>query len=119
MDEIIRRAELLGELIRRNERFVELRAAETQADADKEAKEVLQELNKHLLEISRKEQGKEPIEVEDKHRAQGLREAVASNPTLKRLSKAQADFAELMTQVNNAIRSKMLPDRGETPAEES
>ena len=118
MDEIIRRAELLGELIRRNARFVELRAAETEADGNTEAMEFLEELNKHLVEISRKERDQEPIEVEEKRRTQELRQAVASNATLKRLSKAQADFAELMTQVNAAIRSKMLPDQKESASEE-
>ena len=119
MDEIIRRAELLGELIRRNERFVELRASETEADGDTEAKGLLEELNKQLQEISRKEQNQEPIEVEEKHRMQKLREAVASNATLKRLSKAQADFAELMAHVNTAIRSKMLPDEKGSASEDT
>ena len=119
MDEIIRRAELLGELIRRNERFAELRAAEAQADADKEATELLEKLNKQLLEISRKERSQEPIEVEEKHVAQDLSKSVASNPALKRLSKAQADFAELMSRVNAAIRSKMLPDERQPAPDES
>ena len=45
IDEIIRRAELLGELIRRNERFRELRAAEKDVGDDREARETIEKLN--------------------------------------------------------------------------
>jgi len=107
MDEILRRAELLGELLRRDERFRELRAAEAAVEADEKAKKLLMDLNEMSVKMAEKERKMEPIEVDEKHALAKGREEVAACEPLKRLSKAQADFAELMNKVNSGIRRKL------------
>ena len=107
MEELIRRAALLGELIRRNPRFTELRAAEKEVGGDPGARGTLEKLNEQVLKLARKERDQQPIEVEEKRELARLKEEAASNAVLKRLAKAQADFAELMNHVNAAIRSKL------------
>lgn len=110
MDEIIRRAELLGELLRRDERFRELRAAEAAVEADEDAKKLLTDLNEMSVKIAEKERNMQPIEVDEKHALAKCRDEVAACAPLKRLSKAQADFAELMNAVNSRIRKKLGGD---------
>ena len=107
MDEILRRAELLGELLRRDERFKELRAAEAAVGADEKAKKLLTDLNEMSIKLAEKERDMQPIEVDEKHALSKCREEVAACEVLKRLSKAQADFAELMNMVNVGIRKKL------------
>ncbi|MFH0962446.1 MAG: YlbF family regulator [Planctomycetota bacterium] len=118
MEEVIRRATLLGELIRRNPRFTELRAAERVVQSDPQARETLRKLNDQVLKLARKEHDQQPIEVEDKRELACLKQEAASNPVLKRLAKAQADFAEMMNHVNAAIRSKLTQETEESTASE-
>lgn len=107
MDEIMRHAGLLGELLRRDERFKELRATEAAVEGDEGAKKLLTDLNEISMKLAEKERDMQPIEVDDKHALAKCREEVAACDPLKRLSKAQANFAELMNAVNEAIRGKM------------
>ena len=117
MDEIVRRADLLGELIRRNDRFKELRAAEKDVESDDDAKKLVDDLNSLAQRIAEKEHKQQPIEPEDKRALAGAREAVAGNEKLKRLSRAQADFAEMMNLVNDAIRRKLTDDNAADEAD--
>ena len=52
MDEIIRRAELLGELLRRDERFRELRAAERDVEGDPDAKKLVDDFNNAATKVA-------------------------------------------------------------------
>ena len=110
MQEIIRRAELLGELLRRDDRFKALRAAEKAVSDDGEARKLIEDVNDLSSKIGQKEEKGEPIEAEEKRSLAELRRTIAGHPKLKALSKAQADFAELMNRVNSAIREKLTAE---------
>jgi cell fate (sporulation/competence/biofilm development) regulator YlbF (YheA/YmcA/DUF963 family) len=102
-DEILSLARQLGEAISRHPRYVKLREADERVRADKAATDALDAYNKAAEELGRKEQAGRPIEVEDKRRLRGLQETVAANEAVKSFMVAQADYAEVMRKMNDAI----------------
>ena len=103
MEEILKLAGDLGQAIRRHPRYATLRAADARVRADTSATDALDAYNKAATEIARKERAGQPIEVEDKHRLERLHQVVAANDTIKAFMAAQADYAELMRKMNDAI----------------
>ena len=110
MDKVLQLARTLGEEIRRNERYLLLRESEKKVMADPAAKDIQDDLEKQLRRIRTLEEEMKPIEVEDKHALARLQEQARGNPALQELLKAQADYFEMMNNVNNAILIALAPD---------
>jgi len=102
-EEILSLARRLGEAISRHPRYIKLREADERVRADKAATDALDAYNKAAEEIARKEHAGRPIEVEEKRRLRSLQEAVAANETVKAFMVSQADYAEMMRKMNDAI----------------
>jgi cell fate (sporulation/competence/biofilm development) regulator YlbF (YheA/YmcA/DUF963 family) len=102
-DEILSLARQIGEAISRHPRYVKLREADERVRADKTATDALGAYNRAAEELGRKEQSGRPIEVEDKRRLRSLQETVAANETVKAFMVSQADYAEMMRKMNDAI----------------
>ncbi|MCX5656020.1 MAG: YlbF family regulator [Planctomycetota bacterium] len=102
-DEILSLARQLGEAISRHPRYAKLREADERVRGDKSATDALDAYNKAAEELSRKERSGRPIEVEDKRRLRSLQETVAANEAVKAFMVSQADYAELMRKMNDAI----------------
>jgi len=102
-DEVLSLAHQLGEAISRHPRYVKLREADVRVRADKTATDALDAYNRAAEELGRKEQSGRPIEVEDKRRLRSLQETVAANETVKAFMVSQADYAEMMRKMNDAI----------------
>jgi cell fate (sporulation/competence/biofilm development) regulator YlbF (YheA/YmcA/DUF963 family) len=111
-DEILSLARQLGEAISRHPRYVKLREADERVRADKAATDALDAYNKAAEELGRKEQAGRPIEVEDKRRLRGLQETVAANEAVKSFMVAQADYAEVMRKMNDAIYQAISGEEG-------
>jgi len=109
MEKIVKLAEKLGQEIRNHERYRQLREAENKVLADPEAKKIQDDLEKQLQRIHDLESQMKPIEVEDKHELTRLQQAAAANPSLQGLLKVQADYFEMMNQVNNTILMALAP----------
>jgi cell fate (sporulation/competence/biofilm development) regulator YlbF (YheA/YmcA/DUF963 family) len=103
MDGILRLARQLGEEIRKHPRYVKLMEADKAVRADKVATEALDAYNRAYGLLAQKEQRGQPLEVEEKHRLERLKQVVASNDTFKAFLRSQADYTELMHQMNEAI----------------
>jgi len=115
-EEVMRQARELGAAIRKHPRYVKLREADDRVRADKSATDALSAYNKAADEVSRKERSGQPIEVEDKRRLQHLHEIVAANEAVKAFMVSQADYAELMRRMNDAIfRAIAEPETPEAP----
>ncbi len=109
MDETIDIASKLGASIANNERYKAFREAEELLKNDNEAKELSEALEKQTLKIQGLEKDQKPVEVEDKDKLQQLRENVASNQSVQKFLKAQTDYVELMTKVNERIEVAIKP----------
>ena len=106
---VLELAEKLGQEIRNHERYRQLREAENKVLADPAAKKIQDDLEKQLHRIRDLESQMKPIEVEDKHELSRLQQAAAANPSLQGLLKVQADYFEMMNQVNNTILMALAP----------
>jgi len=113
MEKIIEMAKKLGEKVREHERYLALRRAEKKVMGDEAAKKVQDDLERQLTKVYKLEKEQKPIEVEDKHELARLQEAARTSPELQELLKAQADYFELMNNVNNAILLALAPEKEE------
>ncbi|ODS30412.1 MAG: hypothetical protein SCARUB_04485, partial [Candidatus Scalindua rubra] len=75
------------------------------------AKEISEELEKQSQKIHELEKNLKPVEVEDKRKLQQLKEKVASNQSIQKFLKAQTDYVQLMTKVNENIEAELAPKR--------
>jgi uncharacterized tellurite resistance protein B-like protein len=69
--------------------------------------------------IAEKERSQEPVEVEEKRELERLHQAVVANETVKAFMRAQADYAELMKRMNDAIYGQLRPPGEEPPTKTS
>ena len=111
-EEVLKLAAQLGEAIRRHQRYVKLRETDERVRGDKSATDALDAYNKAAEELSRKERSGQPVEVEDKRRLRALQETVAGNASVKAFMAAQADYAELMRKMNDAIYQAIAAEEG-------
>jgi len=111
-EEVLKLAAQLGEAIRRHPRYVKLRETDERVRNDKSATDALEAYNKAAEDIARKEHSGQPVEVEDKRRLRALQETVAGNASVKVFLMAQADYAELMRKMNDAIYQSIAGEKG-------
>lgn len=107
MDDIIAKARELGKLIGANERTKAFMAAAKAVSDDKAAQDVMREYQKQAESMQRLQMEGKPIEPDMKRRLADSQLAVASNASLKELSRLQADYLELMNKVNDAIEGSI------------
>jgi cell fate (sporulation/competence/biofilm development) regulator YlbF (YheA/YmcA/DUF963 family) len=117
MENILRLAEGVGQAIRLHPRYLKLVEADGKVSADKAASEAWEAYNRAYAGMVQKSQRGQPIEVDEKHRLERLKQAIASNDTLKAFLRAQADYAELMQQMNAAIFKAIGGEKGDGDGE--
>ena len=103
MQEIYEKAEELGALIVKSDPYRELRRAEKAVEASADVKEVVDKFNKCAEKIAEKEKKQQPIEVDEKHELQELREQVQSNELLQELLRVQTEYAMMMNKINSIL----------------
>jgi len=113
MDEVLELATKLSRAIARSSRFTDLREAEKAVMADEEAVGKVRAREELLTKLAEKERKVEPIEPEEKRELAALDEFVKTNEKLAALSKAQADFQEMLNLVNARITSALGPSEAE------
>jgi cell fate (sporulation/competence/biofilm development) regulator YlbF (YheA/YmcA/DUF963 family) len=109
MEDLLEKARRLGTALAEHERFKTFLDASKRLHEDKAAGEALQAYNKAAKAIAEKGKKAQPVEVVEKQRLERLHGAVVSNETVKAFMKAQADYMELMHNVNDAIYSQLAP----------
>jgi cell fate (sporulation/competence/biofilm development) regulator YlbF (YheA/YmcA/DUF963 family) len=110
MEEILDLASKLGNAIANHNRYKSFKEAEEQLTKDSVAKEISEELEKQSKKIHELEKSLKPVEVEDKRKLQQLKQKVASNQSIQRFLRTQADYVELMTRVNKRIEAEIRPE---------
>jgi cell fate (sporulation/competence/biofilm development) regulator YlbF (YheA/YmcA/DUF963 family) len=78
-------------------------AAQQAVKQDASANQLLHDYQAKMERIRRLEEEGKPIEVADKHQLRDLESGLAGHEMLKALMRAQADYLELMTQINREI----------------
>jgi len=103
MDEIIELARELGRKIAAHPRTQAFATAGRAVTADPQAQKLLNDYQAHVDKIRAREQMRQPIEVADKRGLAELESKVVSHDGLKALMQTQADYVQLMQQVQSAI----------------
>ncbi len=103
MEDIIADARALGKKIAANPRTVAFMSAARSVAQDEEAQKILQTYQEQAVKLQQLQAAGKPIEPDDKRKLQDCETAIAGNPKLKEMMKAQADYLELMHRINGAI----------------
>lgn len=107
MDDIIAYARELGKKIAEHPRCAEFMKAAREVAADSEAQSLLREYQEQVTKIRQLEAQGSPIEVDDKHKLADCEGKVAGNDKLKAMMRHQADYIELMNNINQAMDEAM------------
>jgi cell fate (sporulation/competence/biofilm development) regulator YlbF (YheA/YmcA/DUF963 family) len=105
--ELLQRARELGEAIAGHALVRTYSAAQEAARADQQAQALLREYAQHMEHMHELEAARRPIEVADKHKLAELEARIAGHAVLKDLMRAQADYVELMNQINHAMSAPL------------
>ena len=105
MEDILKRARELGEAIAAHERCTALLAAAKGLKEDDEAGRLEKEYGEAAKVLQDKSDAGAPLEPEDKRREADLRSQMAAHPLIRDFLKIQADFAQMMQQVNATLES--------------
>ncbi len=107
MKEVLELASKFGAAIANHNRYKSFKKAEEELQKDSVAKEISEDLEKQSKKIQDLEKNLKPIEVEDKRKLQQLQQKVASNQSIQNFLKAQTDYVELMTKINERIKDTL------------
>lgn len=104
MQDILNLAQRLGRRIAQHPRAKAYLEAQQALRDDLEARAAFDAFQKQLEHIRNLERSGKPVEVAEKRKLEECEQRIASNPTLKRFMRAQADYVELMSRVERAMQ---------------
>ena len=111
MDEVVELAKQLGQAVARHPHYIALREAEEAAEADPEAKTLVEELGRQQEKMMRLSRDRKPIEPDDKRNLADLQRRLMGNDKLKKAQAAQVNFKHLMDTLNRAIYDALEPPK--------
>lgn len=107
MDPILEQAQKLGEMLANDARFTKLRTLESDVLNDPEKRRLLEDYEKSRLALEHKQQHMHPISPDEKKAHAEITKQVHAVQDLLDLARAQADYAQMMDQVNRAIQDRL------------
>ena len=110
MEEVLKLAEQLGRAVAETERYKAMRTAEKAVAADPEAKALDEEYTRVAMKIQELEVAGKPIEPEDKRALQSAKEKLAADPKIQELTRAWADYNEMIARINSLVFEKLGKD---------
>jgi len=108
MNDIADLAERLGKAIADSPQGSALREGRKVLQQDKDLSKLLEEFREQTQKIAKLETENKPVEVEDKHRFQELREKLTGCETFKKYTAAQVEYIDLMRKVNDALQKQLV-----------
>jgi cell fate (sporulation/competence/biofilm development) regulator YlbF (YheA/YmcA/DUF963 family) len=121
MDSILEQAKRLAEMLATDSRFTTLRRLENEVLGDAEKRQLLEDYEKSRMSLELKQRELQPISPEEKKAHAEVTKRVHGVPVLLELARAQADYAQMMDQVNKTIHERLradLAEHGEASAPE-
>jgi len=103
MEEILRKANELGLMIKGSELYRRFNELSEKLEADAESKKLLDEYISYSGSLMEKEEKGQPIEVEEKKKLEDIGTRVSGNDLIKEYIATQTYFFNLLMQVQNII----------------
>ncbi|MBU0639992.1 MAG: YlbF family regulator [Planctomycetes bacterium] len=113
--ELMAQAQALGNAIAGHARVRDYLAARQAVQNSVDTQTLLRDYQQHTEHIRKLEAEQKPIEVADKQKLAALEHRMSGDDALKSLMRSQADYAELMTQINRAMEAALVA--AQTPGE--
>jgi cell fate (sporulation/competence/biofilm development) regulator YlbF (YheA/YmcA/DUF963 family) len=110
MDPILEQASKLAEMLAGDPRFTKLRRLENEVLGDPEKRRLLEDYEKSRMALEHKQREFQPISPEEKKAHADVTKKVHAVPVLLELARAQADYAQMMDQVNRTIHDRLRAD---------
>jgi len=107
MDPILELATKLGEMLASDPRFTKLRQLESDVLQDPEKRRLLEDYEKSRVTLELKQREFHPISPDEKKAHAEVTKKVHGVQALLDLARAQADYAQMMDQVNRTIHEKL------------
>ena len=96
----------VGKLLKESETVTRLQSAAKAFRDDVTAQRTVVDFNRFLQTLAQKESQGQPIEVADKRKLTELQDAVASDPQLRAMQKAQMDYVDLLRAIDQTIQNE-------------
>ena len=96
----------LGKMLKDSDAVGRLKSAAKAFQDDVTAQRTVVDFNRFLQTLSQKEQQGQPIEVADKRKLTELQDAVAGDPQLRAMQKAQMDYVDLLRAIDQSIQAE-------------
>jgi cell fate (sporulation/competence/biofilm development) regulator YlbF (YheA/YmcA/DUF963 family) len=110
MDPILEQAKKLAEMLATDPRFTKLRKLESEVLGDPEKRRLLEDYEKSRMNLEHKQREFHPISPDEKKAHAEITKQVHAVPVLLDLARAQADYAQMMDQVNKTIHERLRAD---------
>jgi cell fate (sporulation/competence/biofilm development) regulator YlbF (YheA/YmcA/DUF963 family) len=107
MDPILEQAQKLAEMLAADPRFTKLRELENDVLGDPVKRRLLEDYEKSRMTLEHKQREFQPISPDEKKAHAEVTKRVHAVPLLLDLARAQADYAQMMDQVNRTIHEKL------------
>lgn len=115
MADIVEMADQLGKAIADSPAAQTFRQTREQMNAQPEMMKLMEDYSAQSIKINEATQKNLPIEVDDKHKLDELRQALVSQESYKAFSAAQMDYFDMMRKVNEKISAHLGPIESAAP----
>jgi cell fate (sporulation/competence/biofilm development) regulator YlbF (YheA/YmcA/DUF963 family) len=109
VEDILEQARKLGAAIAHSPQAAALADARKRLDEKPEVKKLMDDLRRQSEKLAELERQKKPIEVEDKHKEESLRDTLLADDAFKKYTAAQVEYVDLMRKVSAAMTASMSP----------
>ena len=111
MEEILREAEKLGQLVAQHPAVARHRQAQKAVQDDPEAGRLLADFERQFETLARQEQSGMPVTDAQRMTLESLQSRIISHIKIKALNMAQVEFVDLLRKITQTIQRPL----GETP----
>ena len=115
MEHTIELAQRLGKSISESPQADNLRAARKEMNTQGEITQLLKDYQAQTEKVTKLEQEKKPVEVDDKHKLQQLHGKLVASDVFKKFTAAQVEYIDLMRQVNETLQKQLAETEKENP----
>lgn len=112
MDDILKKADELATMLMAHPRYQGLRVARDAVRDDPEAGKALEAYQQQVDKVQKLASQQKPIEPADKHKLADLEQQVTSHDKIRELVRCQADFSELLNNLNRRLFGPLAADQG-------
>jgi cell fate (sporulation/competence/biofilm development) regulator YlbF (YheA/YmcA/DUF963 family) len=107
VDEIMKDAEKLGQLVATHPTVAKYKAAQKSLESDPDAKRLMAEFQQAFEQLVRQEQSGMPVSPQQQRQIESLQMKMSSHLKIKAYNLAQVEFVDLLRKVGQTFRKQL------------